>query len=108
MQKKLSSNYNKIYEIVRRIPVGKVATYGQIAQLLGNKNLCRIVGNALHANPEPEEIPCHRVVNSNGKLAEHFAFGGAAGQKERLEKEGVEVVGIRVDLEKYAWNTDKN
>ena len=80
---------NKIYEFVKKIPEGKVATYGQIAEYLGNKNLVRVVGNVLHSNPDPANIPCHRVVNAKGEVAEHFAFGGAKGQREKLEKEGI-------------------
>ena len=92
----------KVYEFVKRIPRGKVATYGQIAEYLGNKNLARLVGNILHNNPDPENIPCHRVVNAKGEVAEHFAFGGSSGQREKMEKEGIvfEENG-RVDLRKY-------
>ncbi len=92
----------KVYKYVKNIPRGKVATYGQIAEYLGNKNLARMVGNILHNNPDPENIPCHRVVNTKGEVAEHFAFGGAIGQRGKLEKEGIvfEENG-RVDLRKY-------
>ena len=79
----------KVYEIVKSIPKGKVVTYGQIASYLGNKNLARAVGNALHHNPEPQIIPCHRVVNCDGKLAHSYAFGGIDAQKKLLESEGV-------------------
>lgn len=93
---------NKVYEFVKKIPKGKVATYGQIADDLGNKKLARVVGNVLHDNPDPPNIPCHRVVNAKGEVAMHFAFGGAKGQREKLEKEGI-VFGKdgRVDLQKY-------
>ena len=93
---------NDVYEFVKTIPQGKVATYGQIAEYLGNKNLSRAVGNILHNNPDPVNIPCHRVVNAKGEVAEHFAFGGASGQREKMEKEGIvfEENG-RVDLRKY-------
>lgn len=92
----------KVYEFVKNIPQGKVATYGQIAESLGNKNLARVVGNVLHNNPDPTIIPCHRVVNAKGEVAEHFAFGGAKGQREKLEKEGIvfEENG-KVNLKKY-------
>ena len=79
----------KVYEVVKTIPKGKVATYGQIALYLGNKNLARVVGNILHNNPEPENVPCHRVVNCNGRLANSYAFGGLEAQKILLESEGV-------------------
>lgn len=91
----------KIYEAVRSIPKGKVATYGQIAELAGDKKMCRAVGNALHKNPDPEGIPCYRVVNSQGKLSGAFAFGGSGIQQRLLEEDGIEVVDGKVDLEKY-------
>ena len=80
---------DKVYEFVKSIPRGKVATYGQIALHLGNKNFARVVGNILHNNPVPEHIPCHRVVNAQGKLARSYAFGGIEVQKHLLESEGV-------------------
>ena len=92
----------KVYEFVKNIPQGKVATYRQIAEYLGNKKLARVVGNVLHNNPDPTIIPCHRVVNAKGEVAGHFAFGGAKGQREKLEKEGIvfEENG-KVNLKKY-------
>lgn len=91
----------RIYEAVKKIPAGKVATYGQIAKLAGNKNMCRAVGNALHKNPDPEGIPCYRVVNAKGKCSGSFAFGGPDAQAERLRQDGIEVVNNCVDLKKY-------
>lgn len=91
----------RIYEAVKGIPYGKVATYGQVAALAGEPKMCRAVGNALHKNPDPEGIPCYRVVNSKGELSGAFAFGGPMVQQERLEAEGVEVVDGKVDLQKY-------
>ena len=96
-----------IYAAVRQIPRGKVASYSQIAALAGNCNLRRYVGNALHKNPDPSVIPCHRVVNAKGELAGNYAFGGAWKQAEILESEGVEVTDGRVDLEKYQWTSFK-
>ncbi|MBR5337779.1 MAG: methylated-DNA--[Lachnospiraceae bacterium] len=93
----------RIYEAVKKIPRGKVATYGQIAELAGDKKMARAVGNALHHNPDPENIPCHRVVNSKGELADQFAFGGAWNQAELLRKEGVGSTDGRIDLQKYRW-----
>lgn len=93
--------YDKIYEAVMTIPCGQVATYGQIAVIAGNKGYARIVGNALHQNPAPGIVPCHRVVNAKGRLAKHFAFGGIGEQQKLLEAEGVEVSDGFVDLEKY-------
>lgn len=98
------SFYNVVYDKVKQIPKGKVATYGQIAVLCGSPRASRAVGYALHFNPEPGVIPCHRVVNRFGALASSFAFGGKEVQKALLEKEGVEVDGeFNVSLEKFQW-----
>lgn len=97
----------RIYEAVKKIPKGKVATYGQVAELAGNKKMSRAVGNALHKNPEPGVIPCHRVVNSKGELAGDFAFGGLGVQAKLLFEEGVETVDGKVDLEKYGIVIDE-
>lgn len=92
-----------IYEAVKRIPKGKVATYAQIAQMAGNPKLCRAVGNALHKNPTPDEIPCYRVVNSKGELSGSFAFGGPNEQARRLREDGIEVINGKVDLKKVQF-----
>ena len=91
----------RIYEAVKKIPRGQVATYGQIAELAGDRKMARAVGNALHKNPDPLHIPCYRVVNSKGELAGEFAFGGAGKQAALLMADGIEVVNGRVDLKKY-------
>lgn len=91
----------RIYEAVKRIPKGCVATYGQVAAMAGDKKMARAVGNALHKNPDPEHIPCYRVVNSKGELAGAFAFGGETVQEDRLMADGIEVVNGKVDLNKY-------
>lgn len=91
----------RIYEAVKRIPKGKVATYGKVAEMAGNKKMSRAVGNALHKNPDPDNIPCFRVVNSKGELAPEFAFGGMGEQRKLLEAEGIEVKNNKVDLSKY-------
>ncbi len=91
----------RIYEAVKKIPKGRVATYGQIAELAGDKRMARAVGNALHKNPDPSTIPCHRVVNAKGECSGSFAFGGQHVQEERLRAEGVEVINGKIDLEKY-------
>ena len=97
------NSYQKIYEVVKQIPMGTVATYGQVAELAGNKRWARVVGYALHVNPDPEGIPCYRVVNREGRLSEAFAFGGVNRQKLLLEADGVDVVDNHVDLEVYQW-----
>ena len=94
----------RIYEAVKKIPYGHVATYAQIAEIAGDRKMARAVGNALHKNPSPETIPCFRVVNSKGELAGEFAFGGAWEQGKLLKAEGIEVVDGRVDLKKYQWS----
>lgn len=91
----------RIYEAVKKIPKGKVATYGQIAKMAGNERMSRAVGNALHKNPEPDKIPCYKVVNSKGELASEFVFGGRDVQAKLLEADGIEVVNNKVDLDKY-------
>ncbi len=91
----------RIYEAVKRIPKGKVATYADVAEMAGDRKMARAVGNALHKNPDPSTIPCHRVVNSKGELAGEYAFGGAWKQAQILNSEGVEIVDGRVNLEKY-------
>jgi O-6-methylguanine DNA methyltransferase len=91
----------RIYEAVKKIPKGRVATYGQVAELAGDKKMARAVGNALHKNPDPDSIPCYRVVNAKGELAGAFAFGGPDAQAKLLEADGIEVIGGKVDLKKY-------
>lgn len=91
----------RIYEAVKKIPKGKVATYGQVAAMAGNPKMSRAVGNALHKNPDPENIPCFRVVNSKGELSGAFAFGGENEQKNRLEADGIKVENGRVELSRY-------
>ena len=97
------NTFEKIYEVVKSIPEGKVATYGQVAFLEGNPRWARVVGYALHVNPEPGVIPCHRVVNRDGKVATGFVFGGEGVQRQLLETEGIvfESDG-RIDLKKYS------
>ena len=91
----------RIYEAVKKIPRGKVATYGQVAEMAGYKTMARAVGNALHKNPDPEKIPCYRVVNAKGELAGEFAFGGEGAQARLLQADGIAVVDGRVDLKIY-------
>lgn len=98
------STFEIIYDIIRQIPYGKVATYGQIAALAGNRRWARVVGYALHATPQGSGIPWHRVVKKNGEV-----FGGsesASGryQTELLQKEGVGFTDGYVDMKKYQWN----
>ncbi|MCQ2427718.1 MAG: MGMT family protein [Clostridia bacterium] len=94
----------RVYGYLRMIPAGKVVTYGGIAAYLGKPGAARAVGNILHVNPDPIGQPCFRVVNRDGRLAENFGGGGKDVQKARLEADGIEVVGYRVDLGKYLWD----
>lgn len=90
----------RIYEAVKKIPKGHVATYGQVAEMAGNKRMSRAVGNALHHNPDPDHIPCFRVVNSKGYLSRNFAFGEGV-QERLLREDGIEVRDGKVDLAVY-------
>lgn len=96
--------FGQIYEVVKKVPKGKVATYGQIARLAGNPKWSRVVGYALHSNPDPQTIHCYKVVNRFGKLSDAFAFNGPEAQKMLLEMDGVKVSeDYYVDLDKYQW-----
>ena len=96
----------KVYDYLTLIPKGKVVTYKQVAEYIGNKGLARVVGNILHKNPDGDKYPCYKVVNSKGELADAFAFGGKDIQKERLEKDGIEVIENKVDLKVYQWKEE--
>ena len=100
----VSKTFEIIYDIVKQIPHGCVASYGQVATLAGNPRWARVVGYALHVNPEPLNIPCHRVVFKDGRLSPAFAFGGINRQRELLEAEGVEFFDENiVDMKKYCF-----
>lgn len=100
----MSSAFEKIYSIVARIPVGKVATYGQIAVLAGMSNGARTVGWAMRAVPENRKLPCHRVVNKAGKLAPEHVFGGQDIQRSLLEAEGVSFrLDGTIDMDSQLW-----
>ncbi len=99
----MSDLYKRIYEIVKSIPYGKVSSYGQIAQRVGNPKISRVVGYAMAGNKD-KSVPCHRVIYSNGKLSKSFGLGGADLQKSLLQSEGVEVSDENtVDLKVYLW-----
>lgn len=100
---KKSNFFERVYDIVRKIPEGKVMTYGQIAKILGTKDV-RKIGFALHANKNSSDVPCHRVVNKDGRLAPGYAFGGPNEQKMRLMAEGIKFTSnSNVDLTKYGY-----
>ena len=95
----------KVYEYLRMIPYGKVVTYGQIGEYLGNKYYARAIGNILHNNPDPVKNPCFKVVNSQGKLAKNFG-DGIDKQRERLKNEDIEVIDDKVNLDIYQWREE--
>jgi len=97
------NTFDEVYKIVKKIPRGKVTTYGTIAKHVGISNP-RVVGYALHANKNPDTVPCHRVVNAKGGLAKGYAFGGLGIQKQLLTAEGISFKGDNVDLNKYLYN----
>ncbi|MDP4181302.1 MAG: MGMT family protein [Bacillota bacterium] len=100
--------FERVYEIVKQIPQGKVATYGQIARLMGEPRKSKIVGWALHSNPYKGQVPCHRVVNKAGELSGGFAFGGKEAQKELLCDEGIKFdLDEKIDLDIYLWNPNE-
>ena len=101
---KKQNTFERIYAVVRRIPYGRVATYGQIARLAGNPHWSQVVGYALHVNPDPKNIPCYRVVNRFGEVSRAFAFGGENAQIHLLEAEGIKLIDGKVDLDKYLWD----
>ena len=96
------NTFEKIYDVVKMIPEGSVASYGQVAEIAGNPRWSRVVGYALHSNPDPEHISCHRVVTKDGRVSDAFAFGGGNEQVRRLKEEGVEFDATgRVVMEKF-------
>lgn len=99
-----SSFRDKVYEITKLIPTGKVATYGQLAQLSGNSKAARAVGICMKNNPNAPIVPCHRVVASDGKLTGYSARGGISTKKQILLEEGVLFINNRVNLSLSQWH----
>jgi methylated-DNA-protein-cysteine methyltransferase-like protein len=97
------NTFDEVYKAVKKIPKGKVTTYGTIANYIGISNP-RVVGYALHANSTPAAVPCHRVVNKEGGLAKGYAFGGIGIQKKLLSSEGIKFKNDNVDLSKYFFS----
>lgn len=96
--------FERVYEIVEQIPKGRVASYGQVAALMGAPRCARQVGFALHSNPRPGVIPCHRVVFADGRICEGFAFGGPEVQRSLLKAEGVIFLDeSHVDMKSCRW-----
>ena len=103
METENKNSFERIYDVVRQIPRGKVASYGQVAALAGNRRWQRVVGYALHVNPDEEGIPCYRVVTKDGRVSDAFAFGGKNRQIELLEADGITFVDGHVDMERFQW-----
>jgi methylated-DNA-protein-cysteine methyltransferase-like protein len=98
------SSWQRIYGVIRRIPRGKVATYGQVAARAGLPGHARQVGYALAALPTGSAVPWHRVINAQGRLSlERRGPGGGLIQRQRLEKEGIVFDGRRVSLQRFGW-----
>lgn len=93
----------EIYRLARRIPEGKVATYGQLARLAGNPRAARAVGSAMRCNPDIPKTPCHRVVASDGSLTGYSAGQGVSTKRKMLQAEGVAFRGQKVDLGTSQW-----
>ena len=93
----------KVYDALKTVPEGYALSYGRLAELAGKPGAARAVGNILHKNPWPKDVPCYKVVHSDGRLAPAFVFGGINRQKELLEEEGIEVINYRVDMKKYGY-----
>ena len=103
----MSPTYARIYEVVRRIPRGRVATYGQVAELAGLAGHARQVGYALHALPDGTTVPWHRVLNARGTLSLRRS-AGQIDQRIRLEREGVRFdAGGRIQLERLRWRPNR-
>lgn len=99
--------FENVYKVVKQIPAGKVATYGQIAKILGVPRKSKIVGWALHCNPYEGIVPCHRVVNRFGELSGSFAFGGIEVQKNLLKNEGIIFLEDgKINLQEYLWKPE--
>lgn len=93
--------FEEVYDLVAKIPKGKVTTYGRIAKIVGINP--RVVGYALHSNEDPRNVPCHRVINSKGEISEGYAFGGPKIQQSMLEKEGIKFQNGKTDLKKFGY-----
>lgn len=89
--------------LTKKIPKGKVATYGQLAKLAGSPNAARAVGMCMKTNPNAPIVPCHRVVSHNGSLTGYSAGDGISTKMKMLLEEGVKFKGNKVDLEKSQW-----
>lgn len=97
----MTSFEKKVYNTIKQIPKGKVSTYKQVAKAINSPNSSRAIGNALNKNPFAPEVPCHRVVKSNGKLGGYA--NGIKKKKSLLRKEGIKIKNNKVDLDKFLF-----
>lgn len=96
--------FERVYQIVRQIPEGRVTSYGAIAKAIGAARSARMVGYAMNASHHLEDVPAHRVVNRNGVLTGKHHFDGTNLMQQLLENEGIKVVNNQiVDFKKYFW-----
>lgn len=98
-----SASYERIYAVVKRIPAGRVATYGQVAELAGLPRQARLVGYALHGCPQG--LPWHRVINAQGRISLPTDSTAGMTQRRRLQEEGIALLGGKVDLQRYRWGS---
>jgi methylated-DNA-protein-cysteine methyltransferase-like protein len=106
-EKRLVGFFARAYALVARIPRGRVATYGQIARMLGTPRSARIVGWAMHGAPNEGGIPCHRVIQQGGTCSPNFRLGDPGSQRRLLEREGVQfLLDGRVDLAAHLWRPE--
>jgi methylated-DNA-protein-cysteine methyltransferase-like protein len=104
MAKSNTDFFQKVYEVVRQIPYGKVSTYGAIAKAIGAAKSARTVGYAMNASHQHEDVPAHRVVNRNGVLTGKHHFPGTHVMQQMLEAEGIEVKNDQIiNFEKHLW-----
>ena len=99
----MSDFFAHVYQVVKMIPFGQVATYGQIAQIVSHKGAARTVGWALNALPEDTQVPWHRVINARGEISQRDRASDEVDQRELLEREGVQFREGRTDLSVYQW-----
>lgn len=97
----------KVYELLRTVPKGKVVTYGQLAKMAGNAKAARAVGMIMAKNPNAPVVPCHRVIASDGSLHGYSGEGGVSTKKKMLLSEGVVFIGDKVDLSQSVWNPSR-
>lgn len=98
---------DQVFEVVKQIPRGKVASYGQVARMIGSPRSARYVGYALRGNNDPGNTPCHRVVFKDGRICDGYAFGGPDVQRRLLEEEGIVFIDdMTIDMKQCEWQPE--